>query len=84
LQITGASQLARAPSFFNCSNYFSHPEQEAQQSGESQHDAFAAFTAPAKPSAITANNRIALILFMNALLLRWKELLSADSFAIGA
>jgi hypothetical protein len=28
----------------------------AQQSAESQHDAFAAFTAPAKPSAITASN----------------------------
>jgi hypothetical protein len=34
-----------------------HPEQEAQQSAEPQHDAFAAFTAPAKPSAITATNR---------------------------
>jgi hypothetical protein len=41
-----------------------HPEQEAQHSAEEQHDAFAAFTAPAKPSAITATNRIALILFM--------------------
>jgi len=46
-----------------------HPEQEAQQSAEEQHDAFAAFTAPAKPSAITATNRIALILFMFFLLL---------------
>jgi hypothetical protein len=47
-----------------------HPEQEAQQSAEEQHDEFAAFTAPAKPSAITATNRIALILFMFFLLFR--------------
>jgi hypothetical protein len=45
---------------------------------------FAAFAAPAKPSAITVNSRIALIFFIGYLLLRWKELLSADSFAIGA
>ena len=44
--------------------YFSHPEQEAQHSSEAQHDAFAALTAPVKPSATTATNRIALILFM--------------------
>jgi hypothetical protein len=45
-----------------------HPEQDAQQSAELQHDALAAFAAPAKPSAITATNRIALILFMVFLL----------------
>jgi hypothetical protein len=33
--------------------------QEAQQSAESQHAAFAACTAPAKPNAITAINTIA-------------------------
>lgn len=55
---------------FDCSAYFLHPEQEAQHSAEEQHDAFAAFTAPAKPSAITATNRIALILFMFFLLFR--------------
>jgi hypothetical protein len=33
-----------------------NPEQEAQQSAEGQHVEFAAFTAPAKPSAITAIN----------------------------
>jgi len=59
----------RLPSF-SCSAYFLHPEQEAQQSADEQHDAFAAFTAPAKPSAITATNRIALILFMFFLLFR--------------
>jgi hypothetical protein len=42
-----------------------HPKQEAQQSAEAQHDPFAAFTAPAKLSAITAINRIALIFFMD-------------------
>jgi hypothetical protein len=57
----------RLPSF-NCSAYLLHPEQDAQQSAEAQHDAFAAFAAPAKPSAITATNRIALNLFMNFLL----------------
>jgi len=39
--------------------------QESQQSAESQHDLFAAFTAPAKPSAITAINTIARIFFMD-------------------
>jgi len=58
---------ARLPSF-NCSAYFLHPEQDAQQSAEGQHDAFAACVAPAKPNAITATNRIALILFMDFLL----------------
>jgi len=46
-----------------------HPAQDAQQSAEAQHDAFAAFTAPAKPSAMTATNRIALMLFIEILLL---------------
>jgi hypothetical protein len=42
-----------------------HPEQESQQSAEAQHDRFAAFTAPAKLSAITAINRIVLIFIMD-------------------
>jgi hypothetical protein len=42
--------------------------QEAQQSAESQHAAFAARTTPAKPSAITDINTIALIFFMDFLL----------------
>jgi hypothetical protein len=40
-------------------------QEEAQQSAESQHDAFAAFTAPAKPSAITAINTTARIFFID-------------------
>jgi len=36
----------------------------AQQSAESQQVALAAFTAPAKPSAIIATSRIAPILFI--------------------
>jgi hypothetical protein len=54
----------RLPSF-NHLAYFSHPEQEAQQSAEAQHDVFAAFPAPARLSAITAINRIALMLFID-------------------
>jgi hypothetical protein len=58
--------------------------QEPQHSAESQHDAFAAFTAPAKPSAITAINTIARIFFMDFSPLKnqmwW--FLSADSNAI--
>jgi hypothetical protein len=46
-------------------SYFWQPLQLAQHSAESQHDAFAAFTAPAKPSAITAINRTALSFFMD-------------------
>jgi hypothetical protein len=46
---------------------YSHPEQEAQQSAEAQHAALAR-AAPANPSATTATNTIALILFMNFLL----------------
>jgi hypothetical protein len=42
-----------------------HPEQEAQQSAEGQHDTCAAFTAPARLSAMTAINTIALIFFMD-------------------
>jgi hypothetical protein len=45
---------------------------------------FAAFSAPAKPSAISATNRIALILFIDFLLLKWLELFSADGITIGA
>jgi hypothetical protein len=54
----------RLPSF-NRLAYFTHPEQEAQQSAEAQQDVFAAFTAPAKLSAITAINRTALMLFID-------------------
>jgi hypothetical protein len=39
-------------------------QEKVQQSAESQHDVFAAFTAPARPSAITVINRIARIFFM--------------------
>jgi hypothetical protein len=42
-----------------------HPEQESQQSAEAQHGVFAAFTTPARLSATTAINRIALIFFMD-------------------
>jgi hypothetical protein len=42
-----------------------HPEQDAQQSAEGQHDTFAAFTTPARLSAITAVNTIALMFFMD-------------------
>jgi hypothetical protein len=42
-----------------------HALQRAQQSAESQHGAFAAFTAPAKPSAITAVNTNAFSFFMD-------------------
>jgi hypothetical protein len=59
----GASKLTHAFLPFQPA-YFLHPEQEAQQSAEEQHDVFAAFTAPAKPSAITAINRNALKFFM--------------------
>jgi hypothetical protein len=41
-----------------------HPEQDAQQSAEAQHEALAAFTAPVRPNAITAINRNALMVFM--------------------
>jgi hypothetical protein len=57
--------------------------QEAQQSAESQQDAFAAFAAPAKPSAITAINTIARSFFMDFSPLKnqmW--FLSIDSRAI--
>jgi hypothetical protein len=52
-------------SSFNYLTYFSHPEQEAQQSAEAQHDVVAAFTAPARPSATTAINTIARMFFMD-------------------
>jgi hypothetical protein len=58
--------------------------QEARQSAESQHDALAAFTAPARPSAITAINTIARIFFIDFSPLKnqlsW--FLSADGAAI--
>jgi hypothetical protein len=61
-----------------------HPEQDAQQSAEGQHDMFAAFTTPARLSAITAINTIALMFFMDFSPLKnqiW--FLSADSNAVG-
>jgi hypothetical protein len=51
------------------------PEQEAQQSAEPQHEELAR-TAPARPSATTAPNTIALILFIEFSPLRTKGLLS--------
>jgi hypothetical protein len=60
------AKTARASSF-NCPTYFSHQLQEAQHSAESQHDVVAAFTALAKPSTITANNRTAASFFMDFL-----------------
>jgi hypothetical protein len=44
--------------------YLPHPEQDAQHSAEGQQPALAAFTAPVRPNATTAINRIALMLFM--------------------
>ena len=52
-----------APLVYTIPTYSSHPEQEAQQSADAQHDELAR-AAPANPSAITPTNRIALILFM--------------------
>lgn len=57
---------ARAPCFLLLLSYL-QPEQEAQQSAESQHDELAC-AAPANPSATTATNRIALIVFIEILL----------------
>jgi hypothetical protein len=54
---------ARA-SFVELGAYFPHPEQDAQQSAEGQHEALAAFTAAVRPNASTARNRIALMVFM--------------------
>src|SRR5260221_6855620 len=76
-RFTARSQIARRDPiatplpFFNFA-YFSHPEQEAQHSSEAQHDAFAALPAAVNPSATTATNRIALILFMEFYPLRRK------------
>jgi len=42
-----------------------HPEQDAQQSVEEQHDEFATFAVPARPNATTAINTIALIFLMD-------------------
>ena len=64
---------------FTPAAYLPHPEQDAQQSAEGQHEAFAAFTAAVRPNATTASNRIALILFMAFSFLEMKELLSTDS-----
>jgi hypothetical protein len=55
--------IALAP-LFTPGAYLPHPEQDAQQSAEGQHAALAAFTAPVRPNASTANNRIALMVFM--------------------
>ena len=56
-----------APPSFNYSAYL-QPEQDSQQSAEGQHDVFAAFTVPARPSATTAINTITLMFFMDFLL----------------
>lgn len=63
----GASQCGPRLSFFNRPGYLLHPPQspEAQQSAEAQHECVAAFTAPASPSASTANKTIVLIFFMD-------------------
>ena len=58
------TKSARASPFTQVA-YFLHPEQEAQQSAEGQHDTFAALVAPARLSAITAINTIALSFFMD-------------------
>jgi hypothetical protein len=44
--------------------YLPHPEQDAQQLAEAQHEALAAFTAPVRPNATMAINTMALMLFM--------------------
>jgi hypothetical protein len=44
------------------------PSHDAQQSAEAQHDFFAALAAPAKPSAITVNSKIALMRCIDSLL----------------
>jgi hypothetical protein len=55
-----------APSVLNyLALLLAHALQRAQQSAELQHDAFAAFTASAKPSAITAINTNAFSFFMD-------------------
>ena len=69
----------RSRLIFVLAAYLPHPEQDAQQSAEGQHEAFAAFTAAVRPNATTASNRIALILFMAFSFLEMKELLSTDS-----
>ena len=57
LKTEGRELNSSRPSVLNyLALWLGHSLQEAQQSAESQHDAFAAFTAPAKPSAITAIN----------------------------
>jgi hypothetical protein len=54
----------RSRLIFTPGAYLPHPEQDAQQSAEAQHEGLAAFTAPVRPNATTAINRIALMLFM--------------------
>jgi hypothetical protein len=54
----------RSRLIFMLAAYLPHPEQDAQHSAEGQHPALAAFTAPVRPNATTAINRIALMLFM--------------------
>ena len=49
---------------FGLGAYLPHPEQDAQHSAEGQHAALAALTAPVRPNATTANNKIALMVFM--------------------
>ena len=44
----------RSRLFFRLGAYFPHPEQDAQQSAEGQHEALAAFTAPVRPNATAA------------------------------
>ncbi|PYT99040.1 MAG: hypothetical protein DMG34_21050, partial [Acidobacteria bacterium] len=56
----------------------------AQPSAESQQVRFAAFTAPAKASAITAASRIAAILLINFSFYNKGVFVRAHGFAIGA
>jgi hypothetical protein len=65
MQIKKARTGWPAPPFIQLPSYFWHPLQFAQHSAESQQDACAAFTAPAKPSATTAINTTALSFFMD-------------------
>jgi hypothetical protein len=65
--------------FFTLAAYFPHPEQDAQQSAEGQHEALAAFTAPVRPNATTAINRIALMLFMTFSFFGMKGCCQTDS-----
>jgi len=77
----GANQTARASPFTSVA-YLPQPEQQAQQSVEGQHVAFAAFAAPVKPSAITAINRIARMFFIFVSLEKSNWFLWTDDNAI--